>query len=245
MVPLLRAEVRRIAGRRGSFYGSIAFALICVALAVIFADPDSETTAIDIVSGVGRYAGVLGIIVLGALAGSYDTANGTMRYLVLTGVPRWKLAVAHLLGVVLAVIPLTALIMVVGVVWGASEGDLTGSGFGESLWAVLSTLWIWGLVAAAVGMLMKSNGPAIAVSVVLFFGGIIITGVIASQVSSDVANFLLPTVAEQVSGLDAKGADSISGEPLAVGLAGGFVVLAIWLAGLAGLAITRTNRDEY
>jgi ABC-type transport system involved in multi-copper enzyme maturation permease subunit len=245
MVPLLRAELRRIVGRRGSFYGTIAFSMLFVVLTVAFADPKNGKDAVDAVSVLGRYSGVLGVVVLGALAGSYDTASGTMRYLVLTGVPRWKLAVVRLLGVMVAVVPLTILISVVAVAYGASQDGMTGKDAAGAVWATLATLWIWGLVAASVGMVMKSNGPAIAVGVVLFFGGILITGLVASQVSESLANYLLPTVAEQVSSLDSKGADSINGRPLQLALGGGLAVLVIWLAALTALAVARTNRDEY
>ena len=37
-------------------------------------------------------------VLVGALAGSYDTAQGTMRYLVMTGVPRRRLYATRVLG---------------------------------------------------------------------------------------------------------------------------------------------------
>lgn len=239
MVPLLRAELRRIVGRRGSFYGSIAFAALIVVIAVLAADPDQDDTAIEIVSAAGRYAGLLGVVVMGALAGSYDTANGTMRYLVLTGVPRWKLALVRLLGIMLAVLPMAVMILVVGIVWGSSEGGLDGEQVLESTWAVLITLWTWGLVACSVGMLMRSNGPAIAVAIVLFFGGTLITGLVSEFISESLSNFLLPSVFEQVASLDGEGPD------FEIALGAAFVGLAVWIGALTALAITRTNRDEY
>jgi ABC-type transport system involved in multi-copper enzyme maturation permease subunit len=240
MVPLLRAEVRRIAGRRGSFYGSIAFAVLIVVITILAANPDDGNEAMEFVSDAGRFSGLLGIVVMGALAGSYDTANGTMRYLVLTGVPRWKIAVVHLLGIMLAVIPLIVLITVIGLVWGSSEGGLTGSDVLENVWAIAATLWAWGLVAASVGMLMRSNGPAIAVSVVLFFGGTLITGLVFTYISETLSNYLLPSVFEQAASLDAKGVNDYK-----IPLAAAFVGLVVWLGALTALAIARTNRDEY
>lgn len=241
MVPLLGAELRRIVGRRGSFYGSIAFAALIVIIAVLAANPNEDDTAIEIASVAGRYSGLLGVVVMGALAGSYDTANGTMRYLVLTGVPRWKLAVVRLLGIMLAVLPLTLLILVVGIAWGSSQGDLDGKEVLESLWAILATLWTWGLVAASVGMLMRSNGPAIAVSIVLFFGGTLITGLVYEFISEELSNYLLPSVFEQVASLEGKNGDG----DFAIALGAAFVALFVWLGALTALAIGRTNRDEY
>lgn len=241
MVPLLGAELRRIVGRRGSFYGSIAFAALILVITVLAATPDGDDSAIEIAAVAGRYAGLLGVVVMGALAGSYDTANGTMRYLVLTGVPRWKLALVRLLGIMLAVLPMAAMILLVGIIWGSSEGGLEGKEILESLWAILATLWTWGLVACSVGMLMRSNGPAIAVSIVLFFGGTLITGLVYEFISETLSNYLLPSVFEQVASLEGKDGDA----DFAISLGASFVGLFVWLGALTGLAIARTNRDEY
>ena len=43
-------------------------------------------------------------VLVGALAGSYDTAQGTMRYLVMTGVPRRRLYLTRVLGTAIATI---------------------------------------------------------------------------------------------------------------------------------------------
>ncbi|MDO9410445.1 hypothetical protein [Patulibacter sp.] len=241
IVPLVGAELRRIVGRRGSFYGSIAFAALIVVIAILAANPNDDDTAVEIVAVAGRYAGLLGVVVMGALAGSYDTANGTMRYLVLTGVPRWKLAVVRLLGIMLAVLPMAVLILAVGIAWGASTGDLDGTSVLDSLWAVVITLWTWGLVSCSVGMLMRSNGPAIAVSIVLFFGGTLITGLVYGLISETLASYLLPSVFEQVASLEGTNGDG----DFAIALGAAFAGLVVWLGALTALAIVRTNRDEY
>lgn len=243
MLGLLRAEVRRITGRRGSFYGAIAFALLIVVITVLAADPDDGNEAFGFVADAGRYAGLLGVVVMGALAGSYDTANGTMRYLVLTGVPRWKIAVVHLLGIMVAVLPMALLILVIGFVWGSGQdGGISGGGaIPENVWAVLATLWTWGLVATSVGMLMKSNGPAIAVSVVLFFGGALITGLVSEFISETLAGYLLPSVFEQVASLEKAGGEN----DFRLALGAAFAALLVWIGALTALAVARTNRDEY
>jgi ABC-type transport system involved in multi-copper enzyme maturation permease subunit len=240
MLALLRAELRRVVGRRGSFFGSIAFALVIVGITIAAADPFDGDEALGFVADAGRYAGLLGVVVMGALAGSYDTANGTMRYLVLTGVPRWQLVAVRLLGIMVAVLPLAILILVIGVVWGsATDGGITGNALPDNAWAVLATLWTWGLVSTSVGMLMRSNGPAIAVSIVLFFGGTLITGLVAGFISETLANYLLPSVFEQVASLE-DGNDDFK-----IALAGAFAVLAAWLIALCGAALLRVQRDEY
>ena len=241
MLALLRAELRRIVGRRGTFYGSIAFTLLIVAITVAAASPGDGNDALGYVADAGRYSGLLGVVVMGALAGSYDTANGTMRYLVLTGVPRWQLVAVRLLGILVAVLPMAILVLVIGIVWGsATDGGITGNALPDNVWAVLATLWTWALVSTSVGMLMRSNGPAIAVSVVLFFGGTLITGLVANFISETLANYLLPSVFEQVASLESGGSDDFK-----LALAGAFVVLAVWLVALCGAALVRVQRDEY
>jgi ABC-type transport system involved in multi-copper enzyme maturation permease subunit len=242
MLALVRAELRRIVGRRGAFYGAIVFALIIVAITIVADDPQSGATAMDHVATAGRWAAVLGVIVMGALAGSYDTANGTMRYLVLTGVPRWQLAVVRLLGIMVAVLPIAFLILVIGYLSAMGVGDgPSGKAVGESVWAVLSTVWVWGLVSTSIGMLMRSNGAAIAVSVVLFAGGVLITGLVAQFISETLANYLLPAAFVQVADLLQKGGE----EDMALSLGAAFAVLAVWLVALTAAAIARVQRDEY
>jgi ABC-type transport system involved in multi-copper enzyme maturation permease subunit len=241
MLALLRAELRRTVGRRGTFYGSIAFTLLIVAITIAAVDPSDGNDALGYVADAGRYSGLLGVVVMGALAGSYDTANGTMRYLVLTGVPRWQLVAVRLVGILVAVLPMAILILVIGIVWGsANDGGITGNALPDNAWAVLATLWTWALVSTSVGMLMRSNGPAIAVSVVLFFGGTLITGLVANFISETLANYLLPSVFEQVASLESGGSDDFK-----LALAGAFVVLAVWLVALCGAALVRVQRDEY
>lgn len=242
MVPLIRAELRRVVGRRGSFYGSIAFALLITAIAIAADDATSGSVSIDHITSAGRISGLLGIVVMGALAGSYDTAQGTMRYLVLTGVPRWKLAVVRLVGLLLATLPMAIMIIVLGLIASSGVGDgPSGNAVPDAIWAVLSTLWIWALVSASIGMLMRSNGPAIAASVVLFIGGSLITGAVSSYISESLASYLLPSAFAQVSDLQGQHGDGDF--KIALGVA--FVVLAVWLVALVALAIARVNRDEY
>jgi ABC-type transport system involved in multi-copper enzyme maturation permease subunit len=242
MLPLVRAELRRIVGRRGAFYGSIVFALIIMGITIAVDDAQSGATAMDRAATAGRFAGLLGVVVMGALAGSYDTAQGTMRYLVLTGVPRWQLAVVRIIGIMVAVLPMALLILAIAYVAAMGVGDgPSGKVIGESVWAILATLWTWGIVSVSIGMLMRSNGPAIAVSVVLFFGGALITNLVAAFISETLANYLLPAVFEQVAALTKPGGE----QDLTLSLAAAFAVLAVWLIALSAAAIARVQRDEY
>lgn len=238
---LLRAELTRVVGRRGSFWGTIAFAVVIMIIAIVASDPSDGGEGLENVTTAGRYAGLLGVAIMGALAGSYDTANGTMRYLVLTGESRTRLALVRVLGIAVAVLPLAVIVLAFGLAFGATQDvSPTGTDVGNAVWATLSTLWTWGIVSVAIGMLMKSNGPAIAVSLVLFFGGALITGIVSTYIDETLANYLLPQAFAQVSELTGGGDDDFR---LALGTA--FVVLGVWIVALTVLAVARVKRDEY
>ncbi|MDX8151634.1 hypothetical protein SK069_08530 [Patulibacter brassicae] len=235
MIALVRAETRRITGRRGSFWGGLGFVATILVIAVL-ANGDDGADKLEATSTIGRYAGLLSVVVMGALAGSYDTANGTMRYLVLTGVPRWQLAVVRLLGIMVTTIPMALLILVVALV--TAGGSFDGTDVGNAVWATFSTLWVWGVVCAAIGMLLRSNGPAIAAGVVLFFGGSLITSLVYEYLSETVGNYLFPGLFAQVSELS-------DDDDFKISLAAAFVGLAVWIAAIVALAIGRVRRDEY
>ncbi|WP_320671138.1 ABC transporter permease subunit [Patulibacter defluvii] len=250
MTPLLRAELTRITRRRGSFFGAIGITAAITVIAVIVIlvnDPRGGESSFRDITSVGQYVGVFAAIVVGALAGSYDTANGTMRYLVLTGVPRWQLTLIRVPALMIALCALVVLPILLGLVVGATIGTDGGSAMSaketlNDVWSCFAAVWIWGVVSLAVGTLMRSNGPAIAVGIVLFVAGSLITGLIGSEVSKEVANVLLPRPAGTVISLDDT-SDFLDDDH--VSIAGSFVLLGAWLAALLGLAVWRVRRDEY
>ena len=70
------------------------------------ADQDGDaggTRLLDAMGPISLVATLMAVLV-GALAGSYDTAQGTMRYLVMTGVPRRRLYATRVLGMAIATI---------------------------------------------------------------------------------------------------------------------------------------------
>lgn len=250
MFPLLGAEITRITRRRGSFLGGLGFVLaLCVIgmLVVFLRDPRGGKDALDIVNGAGGFGGVFAAVIIGALAGSYDTANGTMRYLVLTGVPRWKLTLVRAPALLISISVISLLVVVLAFVTmfliGTDGGaQATTNQALTAVWSTFSGIWIWALVSLAVGTLLRSNGPAIAASIVLFVGGNLITGIIGSQISEGIAKVLLPRAADNVMNLTTT-SDFLSDHH--VSLPGSFVLLAVWLVALLGLAVWRVQRDEY
>ena len=96
---MTRALFRTIVGRKGSFLGTAgvtlaAVVVVAVVLVIVHGLRPGRNPSIggqpmlDGVSAAIWLLGGVGAIVIGALAGSYDVAQGTMRYLVLTGVRR-------------------------------------------------------------------------------------------------------------------------------------------------------------
>src|SRR4249919_881484 len=116
---MLAAEIRRIAGRRGSYWSALLIglgAVVLMAIIRIYQDGDAGGTEfLDAMGPISLVATLMAVLV-GALAGSYDTAQGTMRYLVMTGVPRRRLYLTRVLGCAIAIVisclPAIALMLV-------------------------------------------------------------------------------------------------------------------------------------
>ena len=102
---MLAAEIRRIVGRRGSYWSAILVGLATVVTVIIVRLTQSGdaggTELLDAADPMSLPATLMAVLV-GALAGSYDTAQGTMRYLVMTGVPRRRLYATRVLGTAIA-----------------------------------------------------------------------------------------------------------------------------------------------
>lgn len=240
---LIGLELRRIIGRRGSFFGvmAVAFAIaLLIALLVHSEDQDG-----DLWTQVIGTPLVFGGTVVGALAGSYDVAQGTMRYLVLTGQPRWKLVLIRVPALIAAILLIAVPAVVVSIV-AMAGGDETVGGMVRGIAGGLTFAAIWGIVAMAVGTLLRSNGAGIAVALVLFLVSGGITAFVRAQVSESVGDYLLPNVVQVVAlfghrpGIDDGGPD-LSTMPYAAAL----VALALWLAVIMALAVARAERDEY
>ena len=103
---MLAAEIRRIVGRRGTYWSAVfvGFGAVVIMLIVgISQSGDAGGTELLDADGSDLAPSPRSMAVLmGALAGSYDTAQGTMRYLVMTGVPRRRLYLTRVLGTAIA-----------------------------------------------------------------------------------------------------------------------------------------------
>lgn len=238
---LIAFELRRIIGRRGSFYGVMGVAFAIALLIALIVGPDDQTE--DVWTQVIGTPLVFGATVVGALAGSYDIAQGTMRYLVLTGVPRWKLVAIRVPALIAAIALIAVPAVIVGVV-AMLAGPESGTAIVRALAAGVTYAAIWGIVAMAIGTLLRSNGAGIAVALVLFLLSSGITEFIRIQVSETVGDYLLPNVVSVVALFghvpDAAGQD-FSSMPYAAAV----IAMLLWLLAIVGLAVARAERDEY
>src|SRR5664279_2613939 len=241
---MLAAELRRITGRRGSYRSAIVIGLATVVTMIIVRLTQNGdaggTELLDAMDPVSIPATLMAVIV-GALAGSYDMAQGTMRYLVMTGVPRRRLYAIRALGTAIATVIACAPAIVVVIVAAyafrhVSFNDPTLSADLGAVWAYLANPLVFALVSMGIGSLLHSNGAAIGVSLGLSLGGVIITGLIEHYISRTASDYLPPTATDIVAQL--RHHDNIP-------LGAAFAAVAAWLVVFLGAGLVRTLRDEY
>jgi ABC-type transport system involved in multi-copper enzyme maturation permease subunit len=241
---MLATEIRRIVGRRGSYWSAIfvGFATVVIVLIVRLTQSGDAggTELLDAADPMSVPATLMAVIV-GALAGSYDTSQGTMRYLVMTGVPRRRLYATRVLGTAISTLLccLPAVVLMIVAAYALRHNafnDPTLSADLGAAWAYVANPLVFALVSVAVGSLLHSNGAAIGVSLGLSLGGAILAGLVANYVSEEFASYLLPAATDIAAQLDRH--QNIS-------LAAAFAAVVIWLAAFLGAGLSRVLRDEY
>ena len=245
MIDLLPAEIRRQIGRKGSFFGSMAwiglFAVGVLVWSILSSSSDTET-AIESGGGLLLFAATIAGIVIGATAGAYDVDRGTMRYLVLTGRPRWQLVGVRVLAfpvtVAAVTLPAVLVVLLAGLVAGgeSAQGDM----YVDLFYAPIMAGILYGTLSLCIGTFLKSIGVAIAVAVVLNFAGLLIAGLIYENVSQDLANGFFTVVA-----LVAIDREAGSGPESTFSLSTSIAILVVWLTALIGASIARVQRAEY
>ena len=246
---MTRALLRTIVGRKGSFLGTAGVTLgaVVVAAAVLVVvhslrpgrNPSiGGQPMLDGVSGAVFLLGGVGAIVIGALAGSYDVAQGTMRYLLLTGVRRIRLyavrTVALLAAVLLALGPALALgLALVFLLPHEPEAHVKPSEVGDVVWTSLLWPTVFALIAMGIGSLLRSNGAAVAISLFFAFAATPLLGLV-SAASKTVGDLMLLPALDRVTGAD-------EGAPLA----GAALAVVAWVALFWVAGAVRISRDEY
>lgn len=246
---MIRATLRTITGRRGSFRGGAgvvlaAVVVVIVVLVVVHELRPGRNPSVGgqpMLDGVGGAVWLIGTVVailVGALAGSYDVAQGTMRYLVMTGARRMELYAARTVALVSAVLLLLAPALLVGTIAvfaapSTGADGVTASELADVLWT--STLWplVFSLIAMGIGSLLRSNGPAIAISLIFAFVAAPILSLV-DAVSSTLGDLMLLQALDRITG-----ADEGASIPVAA------VAVAAWVIGFWAVGALRVQRDEY
>ena len=235
---LVKLELQRITRRRGSFYGAMGVAVAIAVLTVLLAAGDGSENVWGQVFGIPM---VFGATIVGALAGSYDTSQGTMRYLVLTGQPRRKLVLLRLPAIIAAITLFAVPAALIATAAMAADGQ-SAEVIGRVLAGTMLGSYAWGAVSMAIGTMLRSNGAGIGVALTLFLAGSILTQVVREEVSQRAGDYLLPNVVFVVSSLAHATGEM---EPFTVGLAAAGAALLAWLTAILGFAVARAERDEY
>lgn len=183
---MIAATLRTITGRKGSFLGGTAVVLagaiiVLVVLFVVHELRPGRNPSIGgqpLLEGIGGAIFLLGVVVailIGALAGSYDVAQGTMRYLVITGARRSQIYGARTVALVLAVMRMLAPAIVLGVVGALvlphADADAAGvREIADFVWTSVVYAVVFALISMGIGSVLRSNGPAIAISLIFSIG---------------------------------------------------------------------------
>jgi hypothetical protein len=254
MIAILRQEIRKVTARRGSFWSAVgitlALALTIVVISVIVYqvrdDPTGGAEALDLYKGL-LFVPLVAFVLVTSQAGAWDFANGTFRYLAVTGRSKQQLLALTAAGVILTSLAVTAPYCAIGIAQAfafplsdpvAGSLDLSGTEAATAkdvvsfLWFAFAQVTFWSILALAVGALMRSSGAGIAVAMVLYFGGFTFGGLLG--IWNDTLRQVLPNFA--ITRVAGAGDDSL-------GLA--LVMTAAWLALFAGAALLRTARSEY
>ena len=246
---MTRAALTAIIGRKGSFWGSLITALAGVLITIVIVYIVHERNPADYASAGGRplldavtavilLLGVVIAIVLGALAGSYDVAQGTMRYLLLAGPSRWSIYASRTVAVLIAswlvLLPALVLGLLAAVALPAtSEDALTARAVGSSVWNVLLLSGTYALISMGIGSLLRSNGAAIAIALVINIGIAPAVGLLSAW-NETLGDLSLPQVLGELGGSDTS-----------LPVAAAIVAFAFWMALFLGAGWWRVSKDEY
>lgn len=246
---MIAASLRAITGRRGSFRGGgivilLGVLLVVAVLLVVNELRPGRNPSIGgqpMLDGVGGVVWALGIVVailVGSLAGSYDVAQGTMRYLLLTGVGRVRLYAGRTVALVAAIALLLVPALAIGtfavfVLPSADRDDVSARELADVVWT--SVLWplVFGLIAMGIGSLLRSNGPAIAISLLFAFAASPLLTLVGAWKETVGDLMLLPAL------------DRIAGGESSVSIPVAAVAVLAWVALPWVLGLARHVRDEY
>jgi ABC-type transport system involved in multi-copper enzyme maturation permease subunit len=180
---LVAADLLKLRRRRGLWLSALCLpaaltTLIWMLAATNAVDLDGGATFVRDTAEIVMFIGSVLAVLVGARLGSEEHAAGTLRYQLLTGVPRHKLYLSKILVLLILVLGIalagTVAVVLGGLLLSAPPGA-DPVGFDDVLdcfWNALVVSAVYGWIALGTGMLLRSTGPAIAVALILYFVGL-------------------------------------------------------------------------
>lgn len=246
---MIRATLRTITGRKGSFLGGAIVVLVMVVIVIVAHIVIHELRPgrnpsmggqemLDGAAGALFLFGVVVAILIGSLAGSYDVAQGTMRYLVITGARRSQIYAARIVAVVLAILLMLAVPVALGAIAAVAlphttADNVTSGELADYVWTAALFAVVFALISMGIGSLLRSNGPAIAISLVFSIGFTPLLLLLYS-LSDTLGDMTLASSLDRISG----GNDGLP-------IAGAAVSVVLWVTAFLGIGAVRVQRDEY
>ena len=246
MIGIASADLRRMLRRRGLVMtGLLAPAGIALAIAATVqilhvVNPTEHPIAggealLDLAAFVTLVSMVFGTVI-GAMFGAEDVANGTLRYILLTGCSRLRLYLIRipLVALVAIAVGLPALvILIVGafVLPHAGVPGPSGSAILEQLLILIITVGVYELIAYGIGSAIRSTGGAIAVALGLNLVGLNLIGTITLVLPS-AEPWLLNSAISRV---------TVGGD---TSLAVAVLAIVVWVAVFLALGLVRALRTE-
>lgn len=188
MKEIIATDFLKLRRRRGLWWTALALtpaAAVISALLVATNTVDSRggEAFLDGLGGVYELLGAVMVVLVGARLGSEERAAGTLRYQLLTGVPRTRLYVSKLAVLVIACAAVAATGSVCGllaalVVPGDGGDPVTVLAAAAFVWNQLTVYLVYGGIALGVGALFGSTGPAIAMALGLYLIGLNLVGLL-------------------------------------------------------------------
>jgi len=245
-VAIVRAELRKITGRRATLWGAVGAQLLVFAGLLVYRIVrqargqlgDGGLGGTAWLPPGGLVVTLVAAVVLGAQTGAYDSANGTFRFVLLSGRSRLALYGARIvafLAAVLLVLAPSAVAVAVGA-WLLPSGAEPAPGVGDTvsyLWAGLLDAWVYGLIALAIGTLLRSGGPAIAIAIALNLVVFPLLLGFSSSWNERVVSLLLPVALVRLAG---------DGD---LSLATAVATVLLWVGAFLGAGAWRTTTAEY
>jgi hypothetical protein len=245
-VAMLREELRKITGRQTLFLitllGPLVLSLVIAVVMIVLYEVRDDADSIGGVKALGWFGassllGVMAMITLAAQEGSWDTANGTFRYLLLTGASRGQLYATRVVAVTVVAALVAAPVIAIGLLFAAfaptaPSDEMTSVEIAQFIASLVLVWAFWAVLAHGIGSLTGSNGAAITFSFVVYFGAQII-GPLISHWSKEI-QYIFPS--ESLQRLIGDGTS-----PLWLAI----VVTAAWFLGAIWMGYARTQSTEY